>query len=447
MKWEKLLSSRRTSDPTLPGEHHDRTQFQRDYDRLVFSSPFRRMQDKTQVFPLPGSIFVHNRLTHSLEVASVGRSLGNNISRFLRYELKLNHPLVEEIGSVTAAACLAHDMGNPPFGHSGEKAISQFFISGEGQKFRNIIKDEKIWNDLIAFEGNANALRLLTHQFTGRRHGGFGMTYTTIASIMKYPYPSNTSGLKKYGFFQSEKEKWAEIANELGIPKIKDRAEVYARHPLVYLVEAADDICYHLMDLEDAHKLKILSTDETRQLFMNFFDPLTESKRITHMYKICDEVSDENEQIAFLRAIVIGKLVDLCTTIFCYHHDKILKGEFKGSLIQKLNGVASDAMKQCAEVGINIIYNHPSVVEIEIAGFKILGSLLKEFTQAVMQPDNYYSNLLLPFIPQQYKVEPNAGIYQKIQTVLDFVSGMTDVYALDLFKKINGMGITGERLK
>jgi dGTPase len=442
MNWEKLLSGLRTGQPVKEGEYHDRSQFQRDYDRLIFSSPFRRLQDKTQVFPLPGSVFVHNRLTHSLEVASVGRSLGNNISQFLRETLHVKNPFAEELGAVTAAACLAHDMGNPPFGHSGEKAISLFFKTGEGQMYEPLIKDAAVWRDLIDFEGNANALRLLTHQFGGRRKGGFGMTYTTVASIVKYPYPSGTEGLKKYGFFQSEKNTYLHIARELGLKEHPQRPGVFARHPLVYLVEAADDICYQIMDIEDAHKLSILTSDETRRLLLAYFDVHDEAEWLARIMATCKEVTDTNEQIAFIRASVIGKLVKQCTAIFIANHDKILAGTFSGSLISHLDGCSAQAMKRCEQTGFNTIYKHPSVVEIEIAGFRILGSLLKEFTHAVMHPEDHFSGLLLPFIPLQYRVDVNAPVHQKIQTVLDFVSGMTDVYALDLFRKINGIAVT-----
>ncbi|HLW07860.1 MAG TPA: dNTP triphosphohydrolase [Marinilabiliaceae bacterium] len=443
MNWEKLLSTQRTGQDALPDSHHDRTQFQRDFDRLIFSSPFRRMQDKTQVFPLPGSVFVHNRLTHSLEVASVGRSMGNNISRFLKEEIKVNSPLVDELGAVTAAACLAHDMGNPPFGHSGEKAISHFFKSGEGKKYRDEVKDEAVWNDFVDFEGNANAFRLLTHQFNGRRKGGFRMTYTTIASIVKYPYASGDEKLKKYGYFQSELTSYHHIAQTLGIPEISNSPSQYARHPLVYLVEAADDICYQIMDIEDAHKLGILSFEHTKKLLLAFF--ADDSATLNRLHEVCASVTDLNEQIAFLRASVIGKLVELSTAIFIENHDQIMRGEFSGSLVKHLKGDASEAMNRCAKTGFELIYRHPSVVEIEISGFKILGSLLKEFTRAVMNPKDGYSGLLLPFIPQQYKVEETAPAALRIQTVLDFVSGMTDVYALDLFRKINGIGLADKR--
>lgn len=445
MNWKQLLSTQRTGQDALPELHHDRTQFQRDYDRLIFSSPFRRMQDKTQVFPLPGSVFVHNRLTHSLEVASVGRSLGSNISRFLKDEVAVKSPLVDELGAVTAAACLAHDMGNPPFGHSGETAISHFFKSGDGQKYHRLVTDEAVWNDFINFEGNANAFRLLTHQFGGRRRGGFRMTYTMVASIVKYPYSSGMSSRKKYGFFQTEKAAYVDIAKSLGIIEEKPGSGVFVRHPLVYLVEAADDICYQVMDIEDAHKLGILDFNATRDLLFAFFADDDDSAR--RLKEVCASVTDRNEQIAFLRASVIGRLVELCTQIFINNHDIILAGQFEGSLIKHLEGSAAEAMRKCEATGFRLIYKHPSVVEIEIAGYKILGSLLKEFMDAVMNPDDSYSGLLLPFIPEQYRVSFEAPIELRIRSVLDFVSGMTDVYALDLFRKINGIGLADKRFK
>ncbi len=441
MNWDQLLSTKRTGqEDRKTNIHHQRTQFQRDYDRLIFSSPFRRLQDKTQVFPLPGSIFVHNRLTHSLEVASVGRSLGHNISEFLMQEKKLDNILIREIGSIVATACLAHDMGNPPFGHSGEAALSHYFKRGEGQNLQSqykITPDE--WNDLIEFEGNANAFRLLTHQFNGRRKGGFSLTYSAIASILKYPYPSGMEKRKKYGYFQSEKENFHRIVNELGL--IEKEKDVFCRHPLVYLVEAADDICYQIMDVEDAHKLKILDTQQTKDILIAFLHDDNDIETTNRIKQVSKEVSDINEQIAFMRASVIGKLVNQCTNIFIEHYDEIMSGDFKGSLTKYLAGNMGIAMKNCAELSFHKIYRHPSVVEIEISGFKILGSLLHEFSQAVLNPDDNYSQMLLPFIPEQFKAKENASAYEKLQSVLDYISGMTDIYALHLYRKINGMDL------
>lgn len=445
MQWDKLLTSKRTGQEshTNPGIT-DRTQFQRDFDRLIFSSPFRRLQDKTQVFPLPGSVFVHNRLTHSLEVASVGRSLGNILSKFLVSEQLSDHELVYEIGSVVAAACLAHDMGNPPFGHNGEKAISDFFVKGEGAFLKDKVTTDQ-WNDLINFEGNANAFRLLTHKFSGRRTGGFALTYTTVASIVKYPYDSTPSGRKKYGFFQSENAIFRMIATELGIPE--KESGVFVRHPLVYLVEAADDICYQLMDIEDAHKLGILGSDTTMRYLMGFFEPDRHSASRQKMGEVFREVTDVNEQVAYLRAIIISQMVSECSRIFQQHYHSILGGEFEGGLVDRIEGRMGNAMKACQQMSVKEIYKHPSVVEIEIAGYKILGSLLKEFCQTITHPEDHYSKLLVPFIPGQYRVSEDASMYEKIQSIIDFVSGMTDVYALELYRKINGLGLSSKGIR
>ena len=266
MEWKQLISNKRLGQEHRHTERHDdRTEFKRDYDRLIFSAPFRRLQNKTQVFPLPGSVFVHNRLTHSLEVASVGMSLGNDVAqRVIEHRPELRNTLFEQIGQIVSTACLAHDLGNPPFGHSGEKAIQTFFTEGAGNRLHEEVSPA-FWDDITHFEGNANAFRLLTHQFKGRRPGGFVMTYSTIASIVKYPHASSAAGKKgKFGFFQSEQETYQRLAAEMGIRRLSVDGEPlrYARHPLVYLVEAADDICYEIMDLEDAHKLKIVSFDE-----------------------------------------------------------------------------------------------------------------------------------------------------------------------------------------
>jgi dGTPase len=252
MNWQQLISNKRLGQELRhPERHDDRSEFKRDYDRLIFSAPFRRMQNKTQVFPLPGSIFVHNRLTHSLEVASVGMSLGSDVARALkRVHPELAGTLFEELGTIVSTACLAHDMGNPPFGHSGEKAIQAFFREGRGLALKPCVSAQ-MWEDLTHFEGNANAFRLLTHRFHGRRDGGFVMTYSTLASIVKYPYSSECAGKKgKFGFFCFEQEAFQRIADDLGMLRLSAEGEPlrYARHPLVYLVEAADDICYEITD-------------------------------------------------------------------------------------------------------------------------------------------------------------------------------------------------------
>lgn len=437
MNWTQLLSTKRLG---LEDYHEkradDRSEFQRDYDRLIFSAPFRRLQNKTQVFPLPGSVFVHNRLTHSLEVSCVGRSLGVNISNKL-LKKGVVAPFIEDIGSIVSAACLAHDMGNPPFGHSGEKAIATYFSEGKGLVYNNLMTDEE-WKDLICFEGNANALRLLTHQYKGRRPGGFVLTYSTLASIVKYPYQSIFSDPKKqkFGFFLNEKSIFEKIAGELGIEKSTLDANKYMRHPLVYLVEAADDICYQIMDMEDAHKLKILSTDETKSYFLNFF----EEKRRKRIEETLTLVSDTNEQISYLRSSVIGLLIDQCSEVFVENEQEILNGTFTSTLIKQLPEHTASAYESCSKLAFQKIYRSSEVLDVELAGYKIIMTLLEHFIEAVMHPDRAYSKQLLMRIPEQYEPADDTA-YSKIMSVLDYISGMTDVYALDLFRKITGMNI------
>jgi dGTPase len=442
MDWNKLLSTKRLGmeDWTSSGKSEDRTQFQRDYDRIIFSSPFRRMQNKTQVFPLPEHIFVHNRLTHSLEVASVGRSLGNLLAEKLVIEMPEN-PLVPEIGTIVSTACLAHDLGNPPFGHSGEAAISNFFEKGAGHEFQSLLTTGE-WKDFTHFDGNANAFRILTHQFNGKRPGGFALTYSTLASIVKYPYESVEAKKPKFGFFQSEKEDYKKIAKQLGIESKPDIPDLFCRHPLVFLVEAADDICYQIMDLEDAFKLGILSYKQTKNLYLGFYNLETDRKQIENIEATLKRVTDKNEQISYLRAGVIGKLIYESTRIFTENQNEILQGGFNGSLIGAMQNQHEEAMNTVKEISYSKIYAHRSVVEIEIAGYKIIGTLLEEFVGATMNPKDLYSRKILSLLPEQYKTEIDSA-YLKIQSVVDFVSGMTDVFALDLYRKIKGISLPG----
>lgn len=441
MNWEQLISAKRFGMEEFHSERQEnRSEFQRDYDRLIFSAPFRRLQNKTQVFPLPGSIFVHNRLTHSLEVSCVGRSLGNDVSKaVLARQPELRDSFLPEIGSIVSSACLAHDLGNPPFGHSGERAISTFFSEGKGMFLKEKQPNgEQLtsmeWNDLIHFEGNANAFRLLTHQFVGRRKGGFAMTYTTLASIVKYPFSSGLAGQKsKFGFFVSEEGSFRQIADELGLIRLSDNPLKYARHPLVYLVEAADDICYQMMDIEDAHKLKLLTTEETKDLLLAYFD----DKRQTHIQQTFRIVSDVNEQIAYLRSSVIGLLIRECTNVFLEYEKEILSGTFDSTLIKKISERPAAAYAHCAQVSLKKIYRSRDVVDIELAGFRIISTLLELMIDAVTSPEKAYSDLLISRVSEQYNMKAPA-LYERIQAVLDYISGMTDVFALDLYRKING---------
>lgn len=441
MNWDKLICDKRLGleDCHSPQEG-SRSDFRRDFDRLVFSSPFRRLQNKTQVFPLPGSVFVHNRLTHSIEVASVGRSIAGDVTLALKKRYA-GEPWVEKLDAldeIVAAACLAHDLGNPPFGHSGEKAISAFFSEGEGSAVRDSITPAQ-WSDLTHFEGNANSFRVLTHQFNGRRPGGFAMTYSMLSSIVKYPYASTAAGARcKFGFFESEADTFSKIAGELGILSRKepDGSVSYARHPLVYIVEAADDICYQVMDIEDAHKLRVLSTAEVIEIFLAFFD----EDRQSRMYRAMERVSDPNEKIAYLRSCVIGTLVKESVKAFVDNEEEILAGEFRGTLIDHISPRVREAYSRCSAKAWAKIYCASDVVDIELAGNRIISFLLEKLVNAVRFPELNYSQLLLSQVPEQYEIK-SPTLYGRVQAVLDHVSAMTDVYALELYRKLNGMSL------
>ena len=442
MNWQQLISNKRLGqEERHPERHDDRSEFKRDYDRLIFSAPFRRMQNKTQVFPLPGSIFVHNRLTHSLEVASVGMSLGNDVAR----DLKNIHPelagtLFEEIGTIVSAACLAHDMGNPPFGHSGEKAIQAFFREGKGEELRQRLSPE-FWNDLTHFEGNANAFRLLAHRFHGRREGGFVMTYSTLASIVKYPHSSLCAGKKgKFGFLCFEEPYFQRIADDLGMRRLSAEGEPlrYARHPLVYLVEAADDICYEIMDIEDAHKLRILSFDETMQMLLGFFD---EAQKQKILRRIDDEgITDNNEKVVYLRACTIGLLEHECAKAFVEHEQEILAGDFQGCLINYIKPSVRDAYRHCTEVSFHRIYNSKPVLDVELSGYKIMETLMETLIEAAVSPEKFHSEQLRKRFSNQYDINSD-DFETRVMAVIDFISGMTDVFALDIYQKIQGISL------
>lgn len=437
MNWDRLICDKRLGQE----DRHDskggvRSDFERDYDRLVFSSPFRRLQNKTQVFPLPGSIFVHNRLTHSLEVSSVGKSLAGEVALRLK-DKYAGEPWAERLRDITeivAAACLAHDLGNPPFGHSGEKTIGAYFSEGRGLELKDQLTTSQ-WNDLIHFEGNANSLRTLVHRFNGRRAGGFAMTYSTLASIVKYPFSSSQAGKKgKFGFFTTEKEVFERIATELGLIRLGE--ERYARHPLVYLVEAADDICYQIMDIEDGHKLKIIGTDETIDLLLAFFP----AERQEHMREVMDTVADPNEKIAYLRSCIVGLLVQECAATFVEHEEEIMQGRFEGSLIDHISPLAIAGYEQCSHLAYERLYRASYVVDVDLAGNRIINLLLEKLIDAVLHPERNYSQLLLNKFPQQYDVHAPT-LFEKIQAVLDHISAMTDIYALNLYRQLDGIAL------
>ena len=371
----------------------------------------------------------------------MGMSIGNDISRrVIQKRPELKDTLVEEIGTIVSAACLAHDLGNPPFGHSGEKAIQTFFSEGPGQKIKSMVSSE-FWDDITHFEGNANAFRILTHRFKGRRQGGFVMTYSMLASIVKYPFASSLAGNHgKFGFFASEAESYRKIADELGIfcKSAPGEPLKYARHPLVYMVEAADDICYEIMDIEDSHKLKILSFAETEHLLLSFFDGDIQQKIRQRI--IDEEMTDENEKVVYMRASVIGKLENECVAAFLAHEEEILAGTLEGSLIDHISERQKKAYKECEKISYSKIYQSKPVLDIELSGYKIMATLMEVFIEAAVNPSRFYSKQLLRRVSSQYDIE-NENLEERIMAVIDYISGMTDIYALDIYQKINGISL------
>ncbi len=455
MNWETIFTTQRTGQ-SQPSDG-PRSGFQRDFDRLIFSSAFRRLQNKTQVFPLPGSTFVHNRLTHSLEVASVGRSLGSMVGKRLCEQFADTQSdsyefYKYELANVIAAGCLAHDIGNPAFGHSGEKAISAYFIDNaktliDGKELRSFFTDVE-WADISNFEGNANAIRILTHNFKGRLGGGLGLTYTTIASILKYPceatgMDASFKHRKKYGFFQSEKETITQIAEVMGMQKEGGDSLCYNRHPYVYLVEAADDICYKIVDVEDAHRLGILTHTVVRDVLLGAIEKVNRAgEDINKILATYNRIGDENERVSYLRAKAINIFTLTAVDVFCDHQHEILKGTFNDTLVDNIDD-SFGAFKEIFEVSVDKIYNHDTVLEVEIAGYNVMSELLSLFVPALLkEKPSHKDKKVLQLFPLQFReFETATNSYSKVLNVLDTISGMTDLFATELYKKLKGIDI------
>lgn len=430
-----------------------RSEYQRDYDRIIFSSAFRRLQNKTQVFPLPGSVFVHNRLTHSLEVSSVGRSMGNLVGKFVSENYDLTDPSYEfykySMHDVISAACLCHDIGNPAFGHSGEDAIASYFDRHEEELKPFFTAAE--WADLINFEGNANGIRILTQQQNGKSEGGLRLTYSTLASIAKYPCESvakDKSQLhrKKFGFFQAQKDVFQSIANKTGMLLESNEPIIYKRHPFVWLVEAADDICYSIIDVEDSQRLGIIDHDKCKRLFLNLVESLNPDQIEKTKIQL-KAISDKNDRIAYLRAKSINLLTQKSVEVYQNNIGSILKGEFKTALLDIIKDeTVNETKKVLTEIqrfSRENIYNHRSVLEIENAGYNVMSELLSQFIPPILK-DEYerksFEKKALKLVPSQFIYEKGSK-YQKVMGILDYVSGMTDNYATELYRRIKGIEI------
>jgi dGTPase len=443
MNWVQLLGE----DHQQPSSTSDRSAFERDYDRIIFSYPFRRLQDKTQVFPLPEQDFVHTRLTHSLEVSSVGRSLGKTAGDEI---LKRNPGLSQlgitrnDFGAIVSAACLTHDLGNPPFGHTGEDAISDYFKNNPNGKFFQSLVTRDEWQDLINFEGNAQGFRILTDS----KYQGLKLTTPTLAAFTKYPRQSQLArpqkkriSQKKFGYFQTEKDIFQQLAGKLGLKEL-DTGVAWCRHPLAFLVEAADDICYHIIDLEDGCQLGLVSEKETIDLFATVMGERFIASKL-------NQIQGRNEKIGLLRAVSIGILIDQCAQVFVDHEQEMLAGNFDQALTDLIP--SRQVLKEIINVSVKKLYQSRMVLEIEAGGFEVLGGLLEAFTTAsysyIHQKDNISKKQLSAFrlLPDdiKYSITNEISIYRILRIILDYVSGLTDRHAVGIYRKLKGISLTG----
>jgi dGTPase len=442
MHWEQLLSLKRSGDTQKrPRAAQDETRlgFDVDFDRIIFSSAFRSLQDKTQVIPLSETDFVHTRLTHSLEVSVVGRTLGRRVGKVLLER----HPNLaalgytfNDFGAIVAAASVTHDIGNPPFGHSGEKAIGEYFKTGNGAKYKSQLT-AKEYQDLIDFEGNANGFKILTESREGVS-GGLRLSYATLGAFLKYPkesLPKNPTKHivdKKYGFFQSEKQAFLEVVEDLGLLKKSEEAISFYRHPLAYLVEAADDICYTIIDFEDGINLGLIEEEFALEYMIKLVKDTIDSKKY-HSLK------HKTDRVSYLRALAIGVLINEAVDLFLANEAAILAGTFEKSLLEKCAYEAQ--INDIIKISVAKIYKSTEVVEKEVAGYRIIADLLDVFVTALNKkfdgnPSNFDS-LVLNLLPEEYKTE-TVNLYDRILQVCSYVSRISDTYAIRMHKKLTG---------
>lgn len=447
MEWIKLLNPDRLGQSGKNIQSSARSFFEQDYDRIIFSHPFRRLQDKTQVVPLPEEDFVHTRLTHSLEVSSVGRSLGKKVGEVIveKYpELKEAGYSAFDFGAIVAAASLSHDIGNPPFGHSGEDAISAFFEKSTiGQSIKEQVSNAE-WKDLTNFEGNAQGFRLLNRP----DNQGIKLTLSTLAAFTKYPRASlinerdkSRRSQKKYGFFQSEKEIFTELAEAVGLLRLSDSEAIYARHPLTFLVEAADDICYHIIDLEDGCRLGWVPFEQARDL-------LAEILGENYMPEKLEKTKGRNEKIGYLRALAINSLIEQCVEVFKENETDILSGKFDTALMDLVP--SKKVLRDIIDVSVQKIYRSKLVLETEAVGHVVLEGLLSSFLEAAIaqkgKEDSGKKDLtVFRLLPETYQemITETASFYEISMICIDYISGMTDRYAITLYRKLKGISLPG----
>ncbi len=437
MNWSKLLSAERPGHSSQNSESN-RSPFEQDYDRIIFSHPFRRLQDKTQVFPLPEDDFVHTRLTHSLEVSSVGRSLGKNAGTFLlkKYpELAREGYTITDFGGIVGAACLAHDLGNPPFGHSGEDSISSFFLSNKlGATFKEKVTEQE-WNDLVSFEGNAQGFRLLNSNV----NGGLKLTFASLGAFTKYPLSSSSEkekgrkSQKKYGYYQCDSELFTQIAEAMGLVELANKK--WCRHPLAFLVEAADDICYHIIDLEDGCRLGLVPFDHVKNLLASIIGKAFSEEKLA-------KIPSMNQKLGTLRAMAISQLISECSAIFEENEEQMLIGLFDSALTSLIP--SSKELEEIIKLSIEKIYQSKQVLEREAGGHEVIDHLMESFIVAAYNSKFEKANpkhiSTLRLLPEEFAVQLKnpLSVYETLQIIIDFISGLTDSHAVRLYQAIKG---------
>lgn len=441
MQWSKLLSSSRliADIPNIPDA--GRTVFEKDFDKIIFSSSFRRLKDKTQVFSLVENDYIRSRLSHSLEAACVGRTLGTLVGSEIikRHKRELQSFQARDFGDIVAAACLAHDIGNPPFGHAGEDAIQEWFKSNKAKNVLSFLSSHQ-QADFKKFEGNAQGFRILTKLEKRANTPGIQFTCATLATFTKYPREAGISNTlfaeynanahnkstKKHGFFQAEKDLFRQLASEVGLIQRQQDSAWWCRHPLTFLVEAADDICYHIVDLEDGFQMGNITYEAASALLHDIL-----------VGKKLDILNcDRNENIKYLRAKAIHKLITEVKQVFLERENDFLNATFDSPLTTEI--ASGNKLKEIIDITRKNVYESSEVVEVKVAGYEVIGGLLEEFIAAIAENNLSKSYLMKKLIPN---FRDDEDIYAKVLQITDYVAGMTDSFAVSLFKKMKGISL------
>lgn len=448
MQWQQLLNKGRLGRRPAKDES-GRTAFIRDHDKIIFSGAFRRLARKTQVHPLATNDHVHNRLTHSLEVSCVGRTLGIRIGDQLEQRGWLPPDVrATDLGDIVQSACLAHDIGNPPFGHTGERAIRAWF-KDRGQHYLDLI-DPACHTDLLLFEGNAQGFRTLTKSEYHHYEDGMRLTYATLGAFLKYPWLSDYAAQPdcprphKYSAFRSDQSALLEVCAATGMAPAGSQR--FARHPLAYLVEAADDFCYAIIDLEDGLEMDLLHWSEVFALLSPALPDTEEVRNLVH----------SNLRVGRKAALLRGKIIERCIEAgeqaFLTHHDDLLAGRVQGDLISHCEPVVRDLVENAKHMARTQVFEHPRKVELEIGAFEVIGTLLNGLIDAAVGhalgvTDNYRHQRIIDLIgresfpPELATLPESERVYECIMRALDFLAGMTDNYATYLAKQFSGMAV------